>query len=117
LKGLTSSEHLESVIEQPLNPEARDQRADMLEDFETVCFELFKPEADGDTLTVFDPLEQFDPQAEEHADIARSLNAAFLIVLAGRKHPAKETLSRIDLKQFDDAALGGMWNNSPGAVY
>ncbi len=48
----------------------------MLEDFETVCFELFKPAADGDTLTVFDPLEQFDPQAEEHADIARSLNDA-----------------------------------------
>jgi hypothetical protein len=60
----------------------------MLEDFETVCFQLFKPAADGDTLTVFDPLEQFDPQAEEHADIARSLNAAFLIVLAGRKHSA-----------------------------
>jgi len=72
------------------SPATRDQRADMLEDFETVCFQLFKPGANGDTATVFDPLEQFDPQAEKHADIARSLNAAFLIVLAGRKYPAFE---------------------------
>ena len=62
----------------------------MLEDFETVCFQLFKPKSNGDTATVFDPLEQFDPQAKEPADIARSLNAAFLIVVAGRKHPAFE---------------------------
>jgi hypothetical protein len=60
----------------------------MIKEFKTVCFQLLKPGGRKDTSAIFDPLRQFDPDAKAPADVARSLNSAFLILLAGRKHPA-----------------------------
>ena len=60
----------------------------MIQEFETITFQLLKPGVRKDTTAIFDPLTQFDPDAKAPADVARSLNAAFLILLAGRKHPA-----------------------------
>ncbi|MGB5750355.1 MAG: hypothetical protein WBM69_25520, partial [Desulfobacterales bacterium] len=71
----------------------------MIEYFESICYQLFRPAGKADILPIFDPAKQFDPEftiegftgaSNEPQDIARQLNAAFLILLAGRKHPQFE---------------------------
>ncbi len=58
----------------------------MIEHFEYIIYRLFEPDQEGDSVSIFDPSEQFDENAVNHIDIAKSLNAAFLITLAGNKH-------------------------------
>ena len=58
--------------------------------FENICRQLFKPGKDDDAVFVFDPAVQFEGGSDEPATVARQLNAAFLILLAGPKHPAFE---------------------------
>ena len=59
----------------------------MFQHFESICYQLFSPSAKTDSLPVFNPAEQFTDAPNEPAGIARQLNAAFLILLAGSKHP------------------------------
>jgi hypothetical protein len=59
----------------------------MIEHFESICYQLFSPPGKADPLPVFNPAQQFTDESDEPADIARQLNAAFLILLAGSKHP------------------------------
>jgi hypothetical protein len=78
----------------------------MLKFFESICYQLFKPAGAAEILPIFDPAESFEPElttngltgeglmteglagtSNESEDIARQLNAAFLILLAGRQHP------------------------------
>jgi len=59
----------------------------MFEHFESICYQLFSPSGNADPLPVFNPAEQFTDASNEPAGIARQLNAAFLILLAGNKHP------------------------------
>ncbi len=59
----------------------------MIEHFESICYQLFSPTGKADPLPVFNPAQQFTDESDEPADIARQLNAAFLILLAGSKHP------------------------------
>jgi hypothetical protein len=70
----------------------------MFEHFESICYQLFSPSGKADSLPVFNPAEQFTDASNEPADIARQLNAAFLHLLAGSKHPqfdkAKAALHR-----------------------
>jgi hypothetical protein len=62
----------------------------MIEHFESICHHLFSPTAKADSLPVFNPVKQFTEESNEPAGIARQLNAAFLILLAGSKHPQFE---------------------------
>jgi hypothetical protein len=58
----------------------------MIEHFESICYHLFSPTGKADPLPVFNPAEQLADESNEPAGIARQLNAAFLILLAGSKH-------------------------------
>jgi hypothetical protein len=63
----------------------------MFEHFESICYHLFSPSGKADPLlVVFNPAQQFTDVSNEPAGIARQLNAAFLILLAGSKHPLFE---------------------------
>ena len=59
----------------------------MFEHFESICYQLFSPSGKAGPLPVFNPALQFTDASNEPAGIARQLNAAFLILLAGSKHP------------------------------
>ena len=59
----------------------------MFEHFESICYHLFSPTGKADPLPVFNPAQQFTDASNEPAGIARQLNAAFLILLAGKNHP------------------------------
>jgi len=58
-----------------------------------------QPKRGKDTFSILDPTLQFDEKRIDKAGIAQSLNAAFLITLADRKHPelprAKRFLARM----------------------
>ena len=59
--------------------------------FESICYQLFKPQDNVDAVSILDPSDQLEAAPHEPADVARQLNAAFLILLAGQKHPAYNT--------------------------
>ncbi len=60
----------------------------MHEHFQSICRQLFRPaEGGGNDVSVFDPTDQFKSDSDEPAKAVRRLNAAFLILLAGQKHP------------------------------
>jgi len=60
----------------------------MIQDFESVCDHLFGSEMSNGKSLGFRPRGQFRKDAAEPKAIARSLNAAFLIMLGRRKEPA-----------------------------
>jgi hypothetical protein len=55
-----------------------------------IISKLIQPEEGDDSFAIFDPTGQFDEERNDRAGIARALNAAFLIALAGNEHPASE---------------------------
>ena len=59
---------------------------------ERILYSLMKPEHDPgeERFAIFDPAKQFNGNAANRNDIARSLNASFLILLAGKSHPLFE---------------------------
>ena len=59
----------------------------MFQHFESICYQLFSPTEKNDFLPVFDPVTQLTDGSDDATDIAQRLNAAFLILLAGSKHP------------------------------
>ena len=61
--------------------------AAMLKHFQSICRRLFKPPEGNDAVSVFDPTDQIQSDSDELTEVSRRLNAAFLILLAGQKHP------------------------------
>jgi len=59
----------------------------MKEHFISIISTLLQPKREKGTFSIFDPTLQFDEKRTDKAGIAQSLNAAFLITLADRKHP------------------------------
>jgi len=78
----------------------------MFEHFESICYHLFSPTREVGPLPVFNPAEQLADESKEPAGIARQLNAAFLILLAGSKHPQFKK-SQAALHR---AAQSGQWS-------
>lgn len=72
----------------------------MIERFEAILNRLFGSKNTDSSFTIFDPENQFKFDAAGKAEIAQSLNASFLILLAGKNHPlhekAKTFLSNIE---------------------
>ena len=62
----------------------------MIEHFESICYRLFSPGEKNGFLPVFNPADQFSNESDDPTDIARNLNAAFIILLAGSRHPLFE---------------------------
>ncbi len=60
----------------------------MVDQFESIIYELFKATEEEKSFSIFDPTEQFDENKDDHVNIAKALNVAFLITLAGNKHRA-----------------------------
>ena len=58
----------------------------MIDRFEYIVYRLFEPDQAEDSFSIFDPSGQFDEDVDDHTGIARSLTAAFLITLAGKRH-------------------------------
>ena len=56
----------------------------MIERLESIISALFQPNDGEDNFSILDPAVQLDEDRTDSAGIARSLNAAFLILLAGR---------------------------------
>ena len=60
----------------------------MLEDFKSIVYELIRPKQEAASPIALDPAQQFDEERTDKAGVAQTLNAAFLIVVAGQNHPA-----------------------------
>ena len=56
----------------------------MIERLESIISAMFQPNDGEDNFSIFDPAVQLDEDRTDPAGIAQSLNAAFLILLAGR---------------------------------
>jgi len=61
----------------------------MIELFESAISTLIRPK-DGEGFSLFDPTEQVEENSTDDVGVAKALNAAFLICLAGKKHPEFE---------------------------
>ena len=55
--------------------------------FQAVCYQLFKSGNEDGALPVFDPAAQMIETTGSDPEVARRLNAAFLALLAGTRHP------------------------------
>ena len=66
----------------------------MIERLESIISALFQPNDGEDNFSIFDPAVQLDEDRTDPAGIAQSLNAAFLILLAGGGRPAFERAHR-----------------------
>ena len=55
--------------------------------FESICYQLFSPREQTGPLPILNPVQQFGDETNEPGAMARKLNAAFLILVAGSKHP------------------------------
>jgi hypothetical protein len=75
----------------------------MIEQFKFIISRLFQPKAEKGTFSIFDPTEQLDEERTDSAGIARALNAAFLITLAGSMHPALERAERLLARMADSS--------------
>jgi hypothetical protein len=79
----------------------------MLEIFESVCYALLQSKSKASALPIFDPLEHLSDEFDDTVAVARSLNAASLIQLCGRRHPAYDRARNILAKgvQFSKWAV------------
>lgn len=59
----------------------------MREKFQAICYQLFKSGNPDGALPVFDPAAQMTETTGSGPEVARRLNAAFLALLAGTRHP------------------------------
>ena len=62
----------------------------MMNNLESILHALFQPKGEKDSFSIFDPVSQFDNEQNDDSGVAQALNAAFLIVQAGSKHPMSE---------------------------
>jgi len=66
----------------------------MLEEFQSIVYALIRPEQGAAIPIALDFTHQFDGERTDKARIAQTLNAAFLMVLAGENHPAASAAMR-----------------------
>jgi hypothetical protein len=59
----------------------------MIEYFEAICRALLQPRSVAGILPILDPTDQFNTEADHPTALAAKLNAAFMIILAGKQHP------------------------------
>ncbi len=60
----------------------------MLEEFQSIVYALIRPKQGAPFPIALELTHQFDEEQTDKAGIAQTLNAAFLIVVAGKNHPA-----------------------------
>ena len=60
----------------------------MLEDFQSIVYALIRPKQGAALPFALDVTQQFDEERTDDTGVAQTLNAAFLIVVAGQNHPA-----------------------------
>jgi len=75
----------------------------MKEYFTSIIYTLIQPKRGKDTFSIFDPTQQLDEKCTDKAGIAQSLNSAFLITLADRKHPESKRAKRFLTRMRDSA--------------
>ena len=75
----------------------------MIKTFETIWYELIKPGSNWDGFSIHDLADQLDTRAENPETIAQCLNAAFLILLAGKDHPDFDRAQRCLLDANESA--------------
>jgi len=78
----------------------------MMKHLESILYALFKPKGGTPSFSIFDPISQFGNKQNDDSGVAQALNAAFLIALAGRKHPMSE-LAKGLLARMKDSSLWG----------
>ncbi|MGD8253764.1 MAG: hypothetical protein PVF48_05160 [Syntrophobacterales bacterium] len=59
----------------------------MLEDFQSIVYALIRPKNGATFPIALDSAQQFDQERTDKVGVAQTLNAAFLIVVAGQNHP------------------------------
>ena len=65
-----------------------------LNQFERILATLFRSPSQRGSFSLANPADYIDPVSHRDEDIARSLNASFLILLAGSLHPMFEKAKR-----------------------
>jgi hypothetical protein len=81
----------------------------MLEEFQSIVYALIRPKQGAAFPVALDLAQQFAEERTDEAGIAQTLNAAFLIVVAGQNHQAASSalgfLTRMaDSPEWRDAA-------------
>ena len=82
----------------------------MIEYFEAICRALLQPRSVAGILPILDPTDQFNSEADDAAALAAKLNAAFMIILAGKQHPEFDH-ARNYLSEVTDSTA---WNEVAG---
>jgi hypothetical protein len=82
----------------------------MFEHFESICRALLQPRTEASILPIFDPSETLNTTSDNMAAVAAKLNAAFLILLAGKPHPEFDRAHQHLLK----AAEASEWSEVAG---
>ncbi len=77
----------------------------MSRELTAILHTLLQPSEETGDAFIFDPVSQFDEARSDAPGIAQSLNAAFLITLAGPDHPAAERAS----EWLDEMAASSEW--------
>ncbi|UCE35385.1 MAG: hypothetical protein JSV40_05650, partial [Deltaproteobacteria bacterium] len=92
----------------------------MNEHVESIIATLIRQGAGANSFLGFDPAEQIAKPLTEDLDIARALNSAFLIVLAGKTHPsfarAKDLLNHLSEKP-EWSNIASFYLNGVGLVH
>jgi hypothetical protein len=92
----------------------------MVEQFKSIIYALIKPNGKEKAFSIFDPTGQFDEGHTDNAGIAQALNAAFLITLAGNRHPESGQAKRFLIRMADSpewADVAGFYINGISLVY
>ena len=77
----------------------------MFENLATVIRSLLQPSEEAGGAFIFDPVPQLDETCTDEPGVVRSLNAAFLITIAGPDHPASERAKRL----LDEIGTSSRW--------
>ena len=82
----------------------------MFRQLATVLYTLLQRSEETGGAFIFDPVPQLDETRTDEPGIVQSLNAAFLIALAGPDHPAAERANRL----LDQMAASSKWATVAG---
>ncbi len=75
----------------------------MIKEFESIISTLLQPGEEKDTFSLFDPAKHLLQDPKDKAGTAQTLNAAFLITLAGETHPKSERARRFISRLVDSS--------------
>ena len=86
----------------------KQMRPAMFERFQTIISKFFESTDDKGIRTIFDPTDQFDQSRKDDPGIARTMNTAFLIALAGNNPPLSEAARSLLGEMTDSPQWGGV---------